>query len=84
MRFSRAKHRQVSTSLGNRIAAWRGFRGLSSAELARAVRVSRAAVSVWQSDRGRPTIEHLDALIAALGTDWATFFGRIPRRRVRR
>jgi transcriptional regulator with XRE-family HTH domain len=69
---------------GVRLLAWLRSRGMSQAELASKVGVSRAAVTAWvkpASDEAHrdPTRKNLLAIIAALGlTTEAEYYGDIP------
>jgi len=72
--------------LGERIATWRKARGMSQGALARAVGVTRAAVSQWEdlSEEGTaPSQANLERVVAALNTTMAAFYGAIPKRKAR-
>lgn len=49
----------TNMTLGRRIIEARKMRGISQSELARAIGVSRPAVSQWESDKTEPTRERL-------------------------
>jgi transcriptional regulator with XRE-family HTH domain len=57
----------IEPILGEEIARWRRARGLSQAQLADALGVTRTNVSGWENGRTRPTRRHLDALVDVLG-----------------
>lgn len=54
-------------TLGEKITAARKQAGLSQAELAERIFVSRQAVSKWENDRGLPDIENIKALSGVFG-----------------
>lgn len=56
-------------SLGERITELRKAAGLSQLELARAVEVSRQAVSKWETDQSNPDAANLIRLADILDTD---------------
>ena len=56
-------------SIGERIAVLRKERNISQAQLARALNVSRQAVSKWENDQTAPDTIKLIQLADLLGTD---------------
>ena len=56
-------------SLGERISELRKLSGLSQLELARAMEVSRQAVSKWETDQSSPDAANLIRLTEILDTD---------------
>jgi len=68
--------------LGERLAAWRKIRGLSQGDVAKALGITRAAVSQWEdteeSKRTSPTQAHLNAFVALIGVSLAEFHGAVP------
>ena len=56
-----------STGLGNRIRDFRKAKGLTQAELAQALGVSRSTVSMWEYGSNEPNLDMLDRIAAALG-----------------
>lgn len=73
----------MGMDLGLRIATWRAARGMSQGALARAVGVTRAAVSQWECDdadeRTAPSHANLERVIAALGLTMVEFYGPTPK-----
>ena len=56
-------------SLGERISELRKLSGMSQVDLARAMEVSRQAVSKWETDQSSPDASNLIRLSDILGTD---------------
>lgn len=56
----------MSSSVGERIAAWRRQRGMSQAALADATGVSRSAVAQWETDRAGQVSGNLSRIARAL------------------
>ena len=52
---------------GSLLNSWRRLAGLSQAEVAAAVGVSRVAISHWETGRSAPNGSHLHALFGVLG-----------------
>jgi transcriptional regulator with XRE-family HTH domain len=65
-------------SIGTRVRAIRTLRGLSSAELASAVGVSRGLISQIELDRANPSIDTLRKIAAALESPIAALFDEAP------
>lgn len=59
---------------GRLIAYWRGVRGLSRAQLAAAIGVSRPAVIQWETGKTSPTDANVRAAAAAFGLDMVAFY----------
>jgi transcriptional regulator with XRE-family HTH domain len=73
-------------TLGERIARWREWRGLSQVELAARVRehdgrCSPSALAQWELDQTAPTQRNEQALCDALEITRAQFWGRIPAKK---
>lgn len=64
--------------MGERIVSWRKSRGLSQAELAKAIGVQPPSVCAWEKGNAHPRPEHLEKLCAVLGIDLPTFYGPMP------
>ena len=60
---------------GKRITYFRRLAGMKQVELARACKVSEAAVSLWEA--GERTPRDLEAVAAACGVGLAEFYGEI-------
>ncbi len=69
--------------LGDRIAAWRKYRGLTQVHVAAKIDVAPSSVSMWESGDASPSVKHLDALIVVLAKDHLTFYGRVPAKTAR-
>ena len=69
-------------SIAERIRRWRESReGMSKADLARAVGVTRQAVGNWESGKkkgGEPSHEHVAKIAAAIGISVSVFWGEPP------
>lgn len=68
--------------LGERIAAWRKSKGMSHAQLAKAVGVTVAAVYQWEGSgesKTTPSVTNLEAIVDAFGLTMERFFGKPPR-----
>lgn len=71
-------------SLAERIRRWRESReGMSKADLARAVGVSRQAVDNWEAGKkrkkgGEPSHDHVAKIAAAIGVSVSVFWGEPP------
>jgi transcriptional regulator with XRE-family HTH domain len=67
-------------TLGERIQQLRKGAGLSQEQLAEALKVSRQAVSKWETDQSMPDVEKLLALSALLGVTTDELLGRSAAR----
>lgn len=68
--------------LGELVRSRRTGRGLTQAELARRIGVSRSAISELEAGRiGTPSIHLLSGLASALEIETAQLLSRVPRRR---
>lgn len=54
-------------ALGENIAFTRGERGMKAVDLARALGVTKQAVSMWESGKAAPTLAHLRGIAAICG-----------------
>lgn len=84
---------QPDIELGERIASWREYAGLTQAELAEAIvkhRRSRgdkdatcspSAVAQWELSQTSPTQPNLHAMCDAIEITLAQFWGRVPARK---
>jgi transcriptional regulator with XRE-family HTH domain len=74
--------------VGQRIAAWRGARGLTQQQLAKAVGVTHAAVYQWEtakaSSKTRPSLEKLEKVVQVFKVTMERFYGPIPRSKTKR
>ena len=66
--------------IGRRISAWLAYRRISQAEFAAILNMSRSTVSYWCTDSRYPSRESLQAILRALRTTTAKFFGPLPPR----
>lgn len=53
--------------MSKRITQWREAAGLTQADLARAVEVSTAAVSMWETGKTCPTLSNLESIARLCG-----------------
>lgn len=66
-------------SFAERLRRWRESReGMSKADLARAVGVTRQAIGNWEAGLGDPTLEHVSKIAAAIGVSLPVFWGEPP------
>lgn len=72
----------MEPTFGERLTSWLKFVGMRQADLARALKLSKAAVSGWMSetDPAMPTVDRLAFIVKALGITGgvAEFFARMP------
>lgn len=66
--------------IGNRIAAWRGWKGWTQQGLAKKIGVTRAAVYQWESGATMPLTGHVQKVARLCGVSMETFYGAIPKR----
>lgn len=64
--------------LGERIAAWRAFKGMSQRELARRLKISHPAISQWEDGSTKPTQDNLAKIVDEFGISMERFYGRVP------
>lgn len=65
--------------LGERINAWRLAKGLNQKQLAEKSKLSRAYISVLESDPSlNPSQRVIEAIAGALGLSIADFYGKVP------
>lgn len=75
--------------IGSRIVRWRELRGMSQAELARRVGVTRSTACRWEGDRGKagtntPKMRHVERIAKVLGVTMAKFYATtLPKSRRR-
>ena len=62
----RLEDERMTTSVGERIAAWRRQRGMSQSALAAATGVSRSAVAQWETDRAGQVSGNLSRIARVL------------------
>lgn len=70
--------------LGERIAAWRKWKGWTVQQLAEAVGVSAAAAYQWEGSgksKTHPAQPTLEKIVDAFGLTMERFYGRIPKAR---
>lgn len=68
--------------LGERIAAWRKWKGWTVPRLAEAVGVTAAAAYQWEGTgkaKTSPAQPTLEKIVAALGLTMERFYGRLPK-----
>lgn len=71
-------------NLGDRIVAWREWRGMNQRQLAEAADVSRGSMCQYEGRgeyRTAPSQRALAAIVAALGLTMAKFYGPVPKRK---
>lgn len=68
----------VGKIFGANLSKYRTDRGLSQQALAKAIGVSHATISYWESGRSLPTAPLLDKLSNALSVDFSDFFAHNP------
>ena len=61
--------REIDMSVGERIAELRKSQNLSQVQLAKALQISRQAISKWENDLSAPDTEHMILLADLLDTD---------------
>lgn len=64
----------MGVTLSHRIIHWRAFAGMSQADLARAVGVSTASTSAWETGKNVPRLAMLERIAAACGITLAILF----------
>lgn len=62
--------------LGDRIAGWRQFKGLSQRELAEAIGVTPPAVYQWEEGLTTPGLVNLEKLVEQIGISMERFYSR--------
>jgi transcriptional regulator with XRE-family HTH domain len=70
--------------LGDRVAAWRRYRGWKQSELAARSGLSRAAICQIEGAgeyKSSPSQRSLNAIVDALDVTLTRFYGRIPKPR---
>lgn len=67
--------------IGERIARWLEYAGLTQVQLAAKLGIVPSAVTNWVTEQNDPATSRLPAIAEALGLDLATFFGPIPKKR---
>ena len=68
----------IERRMAVRIRYWREQKGMKNADVARALGLSPATVSKWQSEAACPTQENLDALCQLFGIQiWQFWAGSI-------
>lgn len=65
--------------LGERLAAWRKFKDVSQGDVARALNISRAAVSQWEEGDTAPTQGNLQLVVDFFEVTMEEFYGPIPK-----
>lgn len=73
-----------TVSIADRIRRWREWAGLTQAQLARAVEVSTAAETMWESGKTEPTHSNIAKICSKLGIEQSDFWGKLPRSGSRR
>jgi transcriptional regulator with XRE-family HTH domain len=72
----------MEPTFGERLTSWLKFVGMRQADLARALKLSKAAVSGWMSETepAMPTVDRLVSIVKALGIPGgvAEFYARMP------
>lgn len=65
--------------LGIRLAAWRKSKGLSQGYVAKALGITRAAVSQWEDGTTQPTQDNLARVVELFEISMERFYGRLPK-----
>jgi transcriptional regulator with XRE-family HTH domain len=64
--------------ISERIASWRRARKLNMSDLARMLDITRAAVSLWESGKTKPSHRNIAKLADAFGISLPRFWGAPP------
>jgi len=66
--------------LGERIAGWRAWKGLTRRQLAMSLGVTAPAVYQWEDGTTMPSLTHLEKFVLEiLEISMERFYGRVPR-----
>ena len=69
----------MKNTVGKNIVKLRKEQGMSQEQLAQKLRVTRQAVSNWETGRSQPDLDMLETLASAFGTDiLVVIYGRMP------
>lgn len=64
--------------ISERIARWRIARDMNKSELARLLNITRAAVSLWENGKTKPSHRNIAKLVDAFGISLPRFWGAPP------